>query len=1058
MFSLASHHLLTSSSSSRSSSSPSSMALLSLPPELLAQIAFFYTCPHVLGPPVSLTPFLLICKDIYERLTGRSVHNSNSFSGRLSHLYARVFRYKYSFTAIRRRGWEPRADEWAWQLRWWSVVLRGVERRMRGAVPAYEDVLVDDEEDPGVQETMYALWLMCLEDDGCNRVQMQLAGVYEWVGGYVQLMGRNQDELADWPVANAGNSCAMWIFWYLSSKERLLAEPEPLREHIVQVVLPFLAVPFRYPTAFAPPNHFRLPLAAGLGMVVDTSALSVPTLHGPYPPYHTHANTTSSSSIHDANNTTPTNIWHLPHYSRWVPLSTPLAADAAKLVYFSRRETMLFEISEHMPRTREEARAQAADGPRLTQQDLHELNAGLLGGEMVPPPLAPASSATAATVTATTSASTTASTSTSTPTPTPTTAIIPSLRSYTKGGGTPLPYPNDPWDHIRRLFPSLHLYSPDEDIRKAERVLAQYLGDGTDSGVIIDESNTHSKRWDADWWRLRLCRSVFGTEEEEEEEEDAEMEAEESASVASGSGSGAVDVDVEVSDAEDEDEQEEDLCEDEHFVDQDIGMEDSHQHADSLDSEIASDASTDDANSLSDNDSSSNNDSSSDNGAEEREDHDVRHPTLLTGYPQKGAVYVPGLLGGLWTGRMLIPSETHLRALLMPPEPRAPDAQDAAAALDGAVDAPAALAVTEEEPEPGSTANTTERSNTPAPASTYNIPTATNPAADTPPPPTQNPPRPVPFTEDTLGLAAVPLYVRLKEWVVYEGGRVVPCAGDDLEEDNDLDDVAGKGKHRQSRSRSRGRSGSSGPSGPSRSKSRARSTGKRKTPTDLFDQGLKDAWFPPNSTITPRGEQVRVVVEGAGDREYEYVAVDALEEGHSHGLTAEAKSKRKPGTWHDKETCSGCRAREEVLKGVRRRQGSVGDDSDVDADPSFEPDTDVDADLDLPSYDPSSSTLPPCTGIRDVIITGTTDTRHAEAWGDWTWQGRVRKWDGLVGIVRSGSVNPNAPPGARSNRGKIFFYGTLLGSTNLVGTWRVAHEDPRMPAYEGAFTLGKKEE
>ena len=58
------------------------------------------------------------------------------------------------------------------------------------------------------------------------------------------------------------------------------------------------------------------------------------------------------------------------------------------------------------------------------------------------------------------------------------------------------------------------------------------------------------------------------------------------------------------------------------------------------------------------------------------------------------------------------------------------------------------------------------------------------------------------------------------------------------------------------------------------------------------------------------------------------------------------------------------------------------------------------SDSDLPPYVPSPSTIPVCNGIRDVIITGTTDARHANAWGKWSWKGRVRKWDGLIGMVR----------------------------------------------------------
>ncbi|KAF9063635.1 hypothetical protein BDP27DRAFT_1405723 [Rhodocollybia butyracea] len=96
------------------------------------------------------------------------------------------------------------------------------------------------------------------------------------------------------------------------------------------------------------------------------------------------------------------------------------------------RSTMLFEISEVMPRTREEVRVRAAAAggegmnvPRPMQQDLQDLNAGLLG---------------------VTSAS--ASAFRTTPH---------SLRSFTKPCGTPLSH-------------------REENIKKVECVLAAYFG------------------------------------------------------------------------------------------------------------------------------------------------------------------------------------------------------------------------------------------------------------------------------------------------------------------------------------------------------------------------------------------------------------------------------------------------------------------------------------------------------------------------------------------------------------------------------------------------------
>ncbi|KAJ3917484.1 hypothetical protein F5877DRAFT_44599 [Lentinula edodes] len=697
--------------------------LFSLPTEILEHIAFYYVCPRVLGPPVPLTALLLLCKAVSYKLSAAR------------HLYARVFKYKFSFSAIRRRGFEPKAGEWSWQLRRWCEVLRSVRSRRRrlGSDPYVDNF---DAEEAGLQETMYALWIMCLEDDGCNRAQMQLAGVYEWVEGYIRTeMYKTLDK--GWPLANAGNSCAMWVFWYLSSKARLMDESTEQRESLIDLILPFLAVPFRYPSAFAPANHFRLPLRSSVPSSSSTP-FSIPTPHGPFPIY-----------LHPSRHT-----WLTPHFDRWTPLCTPLAADAAKLVYFSRRETMLFSVLDLLPRNREEHRARirarlAAQGngevdeyqvetvlqselPRPTQEDFEELNAGLLGGNMVP----------------------------STP--------------FSKG-------------------------------------------------------------------------------------ESAQVEQ----------------------------------------VDNDM----------------------------------------------------QRNHTMLTGYPQKGAVYTPGSLNGLWTGRMIV-------------NPR----QEAGH-------------------------------------------------------------RPLPFNEGTLGLVAVPLYVRLSEYAVRHD--TVP-----------------------------------------------RST--NINPDDAFDQGIKDSWFPPNTTLSTKGDRVIASVPSSGPtngEEYEYVAVrnsdlnadddfrfspsvastSTLIPGRSE---AEAQSKRKPGTFHDRETCMGCIARERALL-VARTEAQALMDIDPEHPADAPSDGSSDEDLseeepaeDLPPYVPSAKTIPPCNGIRDVLITGSTDPRHAAAWGKWVWRGRVRKWDGLVGLVRS----PSGSSPSNGSGGKIFFYGTLLGGRNLVGTWRLAHEDPRMPAYEGAFTLGRKDE
>jgi len=245
-----------------------------------------------------------------------------------------------------------------------------------------------------------------------------------------------------------------------------------------------------------------------------------------------------------------------------------------------------------------------------------------------------------------------------------------------------------------------------------------------------------------------------------------------------------------------------------------------------------------------------------------------------------------------------------------------------------------------------------------------------------------------------------------------------------------------------------------------------------------YDQGMRDAWFPPNTTLATEGDRVVVSVPPGADNmrvrteREEFVYIKAGKKGgcddeseskddadaragRSIGSEAKARSQRQPGTFHDRDTCPGCLAREQALLATRSsgaaERGSEFKDQFIS--PGLDPNSGL---VKLPPYVPSPQTIPSCNGIRDVLITGSTDPRHAAAWGKWVWRGRVRKWDGLVGLVRSAD---NGPPGSGTGGpGKIFFYGTLIGGRNLVGTWRLAHEDPRMPAYEGAFTLGRKDD
>lgn len=41
-----------------------------------------------------------------------------------------------------------------------------------------------------------------------------------------------------------------------------------------------------------------------------------------------------------------------------------------------------------------------------------------------------------------------------------------------------------------------------------------------------------------------------------------------------------------------------------------------------------------------------------------------------------------------------------------------------------------------------------------------------------------------------------------------------------------------------------------------------------------------------------------------------------------------------------------------------------------------------------------------CSGIVDLLLTGETDHSHGQAWNHYIFYGRVRRWDGLIALVR----------------------------------------------------------
>lgn len=90
-------------------------------------------------------------------------------------------------------------------------------------------------------------------------------------------------------------------------------------------------------------------------------------------------------------------------------------------------------------------------------------------------------------------------------------------------------------------------------------------------------------------------------------------------------------------------------------------------------------------------------------------------------------------------------------------------------------------------------------------------------------------------------------------------------------------------------------------------------------------------------------------------------------------------------------------------------------------------------------------------GVQDIIITGETSVKQGEAWGHYSYIGRVRQWDGLVVLLRIPVHDPI------TSRGRAIFKGYVHGQS-LVGRWRDTTTDMQAVGYEGGFVLCRQDE
>ncbi|KAI6097267.1 hypothetical protein EDD16DRAFT_1902612 [Pisolithus croceorrhizus] len=313
------------------------MSLLALPFELIERVAIHLTDANGIQ---ALLPLLLTCKHLYGILGTQSNH----------HIFASHFASHYDFSSASRRlgPQAAKSRSYASQLLRYSHALS----RIRSG-----NIHADD-----VVHTFWTSFLMFMEDDGKNRASLEAAGLPDFVDRFVR------ERLYDghrngWPADNAVNSLALWLLWLTTTEDRLRAESSPRRAQMIKLMLPFVAMPVRYPSTLAPDIHFSLPLSRD----VNTAPHSVPTLHGPYPHYLD--DRCHSTALYSISN---------------LEIGIPLASIAAKLIYISRREVFPVGVPSHLPRDRQHAFQLGLTTIGPTQEDVHELNANKVA-KLVPP-------------------------------------------------------------------------------------------------------------------------------------------------------------------------------------------------------------------------------------------------------------------------------------------------------------------------------------------------------------------------------------------------------------------------------------------------------------------------------------------------------------------------------------------------------------------------------------------------------------------------------------------------------------------------------------------------
>lgn len=175
------------------------LLLLSLPHELLENIALYCACTPFLGPPHRIISLLLTCRTLNSSLS----YDTNS------HLYAKIFKLKFDHAApLRRLGPERVAHTGLGEeLKARCIAMKRMRALGRSNAIHTDEFLTSD---------LWMAYLMCLESDGNNAEQLvKYALLGQFVKLYVSREMAPRSTIPSYPLENVENSLALWIAWFL---------------------------------------------------------------------------------------------------------------------------------------------------------------------------------------------------------------------------------------------------------------------------------------------------------------------------------------------------------------------------------------------------------------------------------------------------------------------------------------------------------------------------------------------------------------------------------------------------------------------------------------------------------------------------------------------------------------------------------------------------------------------------------------------------------------------------------------------------------------------------